>query len=927
MKRVFSFLLVLVLVVGLMPVQAAAYDYDIIIDPYGDYAAVEHISHESAPAGTVVTITLKENVTLNSMMILQPDSTESELYTQNGRTITFTMPEDTVTIYIDAIAPHRVTNVITADHADPVIANNSSKTIEAMAGTTITIDPRPDEGYEFVNIKLEYADGTGDWLDDGVLSFKMPDIDLYVAVYYKACDTGNTDREYSVSVYTDENGQATPSKTSAKPGEEITVTCTPNTGYSLGTICSYANTASGMLDLPYQLTGNNQFTFNMPNAEAYIVVYFSEGNGGNGDEPQPPQEPTQYNVNVNTPDNGTVTATPTKAQAGTPITITTQADNGYELDTLTVKDASSNPVTVTDGQFTMPQSDVTVTATFKASGTGGNGGEPQPPQEPTQYFVDVRNAKNGSVSANPKRAEEGTTITLTATPDLGYELNTLEVRKVGTDTYLDVNVDGNQGQFTMPASDVMVTATFKRAENADGDETTYDIHLSYDNKCVDVTASATEAKAGETVTITTMPKKISGGGQYAVKSILLLKYDGNTFIQAIPLLTKSFIMPDYDVTVMVTTEVAQTHKITYQVVKGEGSRSIAASGLIQLDDGFGAKEGLEITIGATPADGYELEYIKVYKADTDELYISTKNGKFNMPNFDVNVDIAFKPIGNPSEPEKITVTFDPNGGSVTPDKAETSEGGKLSSIPAPVREGYTFQGWFTAQTGGEQVSADTVFTTNTTIYAHWEKTTNIIVEHITKPENNSYGADLDMTDKDVLDKFLGNTVASEDTRVWMTVEKINDVDDDEKKAIETLAASDKLATYLDIKMFKKVGANDPEMIHNTNGDVTITMTLDAGVVPSDAGSVYIIYYHGSAQTRSATYDHSTRKLTFQANEFSTYALAYKLKTSTSTSSSAGTLDNVPKTGGSDPLMGWTMLVLCSAAALAGMALFDKKRAR
>lgn len=67
---------------------------------------------------------------------------------------------------------------------------------------------------------------------------------------------------------------------------------------------------------------------------------------------------------------------------------------------------------------------------------------------------------------------------------------------------------------------------------------------------------------------------------------------------------------------------------------------------------------------------------------------------------------------------EVTVTFDANGGSVTPASAETVDG-KLASLPVPTREGYTFDGWFTAADGGEEITTANVFTQDTTIYAHW----------------------------------------------------------------------------------------------------------------------------------------------------------------------------------------------------------------
>ena len=75
----------------------------------------------------------------------------------------------------------------------------------------------------------------------------------------------------------------------------------------------------------------------------------------------------------------------------------------------------------------------------------------------TYYNVNVAGSiANGSVSVDHTTAEAGTTITVTATPDAGYELTTL--------TYLyaanSYNINMETMQFTMPAGDVTVNATF-----------------------------------------------------------------------------------------------------------------------------------------------------------------------------------------------------------------------------------------------------------------------------------------------------------------------------------------------------------------------------------------------------------------------------------------------------------------------------------
>ena len=97
----------------------------------------------------------------------------------------------------------------------------------------------------------------------------------------------------------------------------------------------------------------------------------------------PPANPN-YKITIGDMENGTVTANPTAAKAGATVTLTPVPDEGYALSTLTVTDRFGDAVRVTeqaDGTytFTMPNGQVTVTATFVQVE------EPAP----TEPFVDV----------------------------------------------------------------------------------------------------------------------------------------------------------------------------------------------------------------------------------------------------------------------------------------------------------------------------------------------------------------------------------------------------------------------------------------------------------------------------------------------------------------------------------------------------------
>jgi len=72
-------------------------------------------------------------------------------------------------------------------------------------------------------------------------------------------------------------------------------------------------------------------------------------------------------------------------------------------------------------------------------------------------------------------------------------------------------------------------------------------------------------------------------------------------------------------------------------------------------------------------------------------------------------------------PAIVTVTFNPNSGSVTPTSGSVTVGSAYGTLPTPTRTGYTFNGWFTAQTGGTQVTSSTTVTQTAdhTLYARW----------------------------------------------------------------------------------------------------------------------------------------------------------------------------------------------------------------
>ena len=124
--------------------------------------------------------------------------------------------------------------------------------------------------------------------------------------------------------------------------------------------------------------------------------------------------------------------------------------------------------------------------------------------------------------------------------------------------------------------------------------------------------------------------------------------------------------------------------------------------------------------------------------DSSESVYAGSDGSFEIPGtLSGNQNTRVLPLqaqdsaGNLSTPQFVlvtrrgttyNVTFDGNGGTPSVDSMTTT-GQKLASLPSASRIGsYRFDGWYTAANGGTEITTSTVFSADTTVYAHWTYT-------------------------------------------------------------------------------------------------------------------------------------------------------------------------------------------------------------
>ena len=104
--------------------------------------------------------------------------------------------------------------------------------------------------------------------------------------------------------------------------------------------------------------------------EAYEVAELGSYSGGSGSSSggSSSGSVSTYSVKIEATENGSVTSNVSKAAKGATVTLTVKADEGFELDNLTVTDTNGKEIAVSEKSgkyaFTMPGSAVTVDAAF-----------------------------------------------------------------------------------------------------------------------------------------------------------------------------------------------------------------------------------------------------------------------------------------------------------------------------------------------------------------------------------------------------------------------------------------------------------------------------------------------------------------------------------------------------------------------------------
>ena len=540
--------------------------------------------------------------------------------------------------------------------------------------------------------------------------------------------TKDAPTEYTVTVTSSGNGTASASPSKAVAGAEITLSATPDKGYHL---------KEWQVESPTGLViTNNKFT--MPDSNVEVKAIFEE------DAPPAPTNPAKPSISVTgtyTYNGSEHTATVSGYDPATmDITGNTATDAGDYIVSVTSKtgkwaDGSTEAATAAwsigkatqeapigligvaptteggrDGKITgvdatmeyRAESEITYTACtgieienlsagnyfvryaednnhFASTDAEVTVGEGTPLADCTITF----NAGGGSGNMDSVTVKAGTNYIL---PECGFTAPTdqeFKAWEIGGTEY-------KVGDSYTVNGDIEIKALWK---NSVITPTTYTVTVSNDGNGTG-TATPSTAATGTEITLTAMPKE---GYHFKVWQVI----SGDVTIT-----NDKFLMPNDNVEVKAVFEEDVPAPTEFTItMKTDGNGTASASHAKAI-------VGTEITLTATPNKGYHFKEWQVISGG-----VTIKDNKFIMPSANVEVKAIFEE--DVPAPTEFIVTFDGNGG--TPSVVSmTTTNQKLTSLPSASRSGsYSFDGWYTDKSGGTKITTDTVFSANTTVYAHW----------------------------------------------------------------------------------------------------------------------------------------------------------------------------------------------------------------
>ena len=509
-------------------------------------------------------------------------------------------------------------------------------------GSSAVVKFTSDTGYRIKSVKLDSTNVTSSVVDNQYTISKI-NADTSLEIEFEAIP-------YTLSIKATGNGTVTYDGTAIREktssftvtyGSSAVVKFTSDTGYRIKSVkLDSTNVTSSVVD--------NQYTISKINADTSLEIEF---------------EAIPYTLSIKATGNGTVTYDGTAIREktssftvtyGSSVVVKFTPDTGYRIKSVKL---NSTDVTskVSNGQYTI--SNITADTSLEVE------------FERITYSLSIIAAGNGEISYNDISTRdktntfdvvEGSSITLTISPDDGYRVKILKMNSV------DVTTEIKDGKYTI--SSIYTNTTVEVVFEAIPVYTVNILaigngNVGYDESVVRNQSQSYSVREGSSVTISFSPdagyrvalvkvNKADVTGQVAEDKLTISNIKSNTSI-------------DVTFEVIPPTTYAMTVKST-----GNGTVTYDGTSIRDKSNTFTVVEGTYATLVLTPDEGYRVKSVKLNNADVTSSVVD--NQYTTVVSSDTSIEVEFEQIIC-----TLSITSTGNGSATY---GETSVRGKTSTF-------------------------------------------------------------------------------------------------------------------------------------------------------------------------------------------------------------------------------------------------------
>lgn len=518
---------------------------------------------------------------------------------------------------------------------------NNMQSFTVNSGTSATVSFSPDTGYRIACVKVNNTNVTSS-VSNNKYTISNITANTTLAVTFEAIPVTT----YSLTISSSGSGSTSYNGTvirggtqsfTVNSGASATVTFSPDSGYKIASVKeNNTDVTSSVSNNQYtisNITANTTLTvtYQSTSSSYYTLTITASGNG-------------KASLGTSTTRNGT---TLYSFKEGSPIVVTFTPDSGNRLAKVTMNDidVTSN---ITNNQFIINAMylNVTLVATFEEIPV-------------TKYTLTISSSANGSAEYNGTTirggsqaftVNEGTSATVSFTPDNGYRIASVKVNNS------DVTSSLSNNKYTI--SDITANTTLAVTFEAIP-PTTYTLSITasgngnatYNSTAIKNQTQTFTVNEGTSATVSFTPDN-----GYRIASVKVNNSDVTSSVSNSKYTISNI---SANTTLSVTFEVIPPTTYTLSITaSGYGNATYNNTSVRGKTQSFTVNEGTSATVTFSPDSGYRIANVKVNNTDVTS---SVSNNKYTISNISANTTLSVTFEAIPPTTYTLSITASGNG--------------------------------------------------------------------------------------------------------------------------------------------------------------------------------------------------------------------------------------------------------------------------